>query len=198
MIEVVVATKNSGKVAEFAAALAELPVKVLALTDFGEIPEAVEDGDTFAENAAKKARHYAKLSGKACLADDSGLEVDALGGAPSVYSARYAGEQATDDQNNRKLLDEMAKVDINKRSGRFRCALAFAAADGQIITADGACEGTILLEPRGQGGFGYDPLFYVPQFGKTFAELTIAEKNVISHRGIAIKNMAVKLAGYFR
>jgi XTP/dITP diphosphohydrolase len=198
VIEIVIATKNAGKVAEFAAALAELPVKVLSLTDFGEIPEAVEDGSTFAENAEKKARHYAHHTGKACLADDSGLEVDALGGAPGVYSARYAGEHATDSLNNIKLLDELMKTGSDNRSGRFRCALAFAADDGKIITADGICEGIILDKPRGNGGFGYDPLFYVPQFGKTFAELTVAEKNVISHRGLAIKNMAAKLVGFFR
>lgn len=196
MIEIVIATKNAGKVAEFAAALAELPVRVLALTDFGNIPEAIEDGDTFAANAQKKARHYAEYTGKACLADDSGLEVDALGGAPGVYSARYAGEQATDDQNNLKLVDELDNRGLSDISGRFRCALAFVNTDGTVITADGTCEGVIWKKPRGQGGFGYDPLFFIPDLGKTLAELTIAEKNAISHRGKAIKNLAAKLKDY--
>lgn len=197
-MEVVIATKNVGKVAEFAAAMVGLPVKILALTDFGDIPDAVEDGATFAANAEIKARHYASYTGKACLADDSGLEVDALGGAPGVYSARYAGEPATDEQNNCKLLDNLLRVSADKRSARFKCALAFFTPNNAVIAAEGTCEGIILDKPRGEGGFGYDPLFYVPQFGKTFAELTVAEKNCISHRGLAIKNMVSKLVGYLK
>lgn len=198
MIEIVIATKNTGKIAEFASALADLPVKVLALSDFDNIPEAIENGESFAANAEIKARHYARLTGKACLADDSGLEVDVLGGEPGVFSARYAGEHASDEENNRKLLNKLKNITSDKRSGRFRCALALIMNDGGIITAEGICEGIILDELRGRGGFGYDPLFYVPRFGKTFAELSIAEKNIISHRGIAIKNLAVKLAGYLK
>lgn len=198
MIEIVIATKNAGKVAEFAAAMADLPVKVLALTDFGDIPDAVEDGDTFDANAEIKARHYASYTGKACLADDSGLEVDALDGAPGVYSARYAGEQATDEQNNLKLLANLLHVGADKRSARFRCALAFVTPDNAVISAEGTCEGIILAKPRGEGGFGYDPLFYVSQFDKTFAELTVTEKNRISHRGLAIKSMASKLVGFLK
>lgn len=199
MIEIVVATKNAGKITEFSAALAGLPVKVLALSDFPAMPEAVENGVTFAANAEMKARHYAYHTGKACLADDSGLEVDALGGAPGVYSARYAGERATDAENNNKLLSDLAATGgAGPFSGRFRCALAFVDGEGNVITADGTCEGMILDALQGQGGFGYDPLFYIPGLGKTLAELSVAEKNAISHRGKAIISMAVKLAGYFK
>ncbi len=194
MKEIVVASKNKGKIAEFVKALSDLPVKILALTDFGDIPEAEEDGDTFTANAIKKALHYARLTGKACLADDSGLEVDALDGAPGVFSARYAGEEASDAANNQKLLAALKGVKPEKRTARFRCVLAYADENGNIMTADGACEGVVLEEPRGTGGFGYDPLFYMPDLGRTMAELTMNEKNAISHRGSAIRAMRQKLA----
>lgn len=195
MIEIVVASKNAGKVAEFASVLADLPVKVRALSDFGNVTEAIEDGETFYANAVLKAEHYAKITGLPCLADDSGLEVDALGGAPGVYSARYSGDNATDEANNSKLLNELAKDEGSSRTARFRCALALVSPGRHMITAEGTCEGIIIDEPRGQGGFGYDPLFYVPEMGKTLAEMTMTEKNSISHRGQAIRNLAVKLAG---
>lgn len=198
MIEIVVATKNAGKIAEFEAALSGLFVKTLSLSDFSDVPEAIEDGLTFSENAEIKARHYAHFIGKACLADDSGLEVDALGGDPGVYSARYSGDQATDEDNNRKLLANLVKSGASNSMARFRCALAFVNADGTVITAEGACEGVILDKPRGKGGFGYDPLFFIPDLGKTMAELTVEEKNAISHRGKAIRNMALKLQGYIK
>lgn len=196
-MEIVIASKNSGKVAEIAAALRDFPVKVVSLAELGNVPEAVEDGATFAENALLKARFYASYTGKACLADDSGLEVDALNGAPGVHSARYAGEAATDEQNNAKLLASLADKGLTESAARFRCVLAFVDTDGVVITADGVCEGRILNVPRGRGGFGYDPLFYLPELGKTLAEIDVAEKNRISHRGAALRNLADRLDGYF-
>jgi XTP/dITP diphosphohydrolase len=193
MMEIVVASKNQGKVAEFEKAFSQLPVKILSLKDFGDIPEAVEDGATFAENARKKAQHYLQYTKKPCLADDSGLEVDALGGAPGVFSARYAGEEANDAANNAKLLQQMADVESERRTGRFRCALALTFPDGRILEADGVVEGRLLMAEKGDGGFGYDPLFFLPELAKTFAELTLSEKNAISHRGQAIAVMAAQL-----
>lgn len=193
MMEIVVASKNQGKVAEFEKAFSQLPVKILSLKNFGDIPEAVEDGATFAENARKKAQHYLQYTKKPCLADDSGLEVDALGGAPGVFSARYAGEEANDAANNAKLLQQMADVESERRTGRFRCALALTFPDGRILEADGVVEGRLLMAEKGDGGFGYDPLFFLPELAKTFAELTLSEKNAISHRGQAIAVMAAQL-----
>lgn len=197
MIEIVVATGNKGKVAEIAAALATLPVKILSLGDLDAVPEAVENGETFEANAVLKATHYSLHTGKPCLADDSGLEVDALHDAPGVYSARYSGEGATDAANNEKLLAELAAMPAEERTARFRCVLAYVAPEGILLTADGSCEGIILSEPRGEGGFGYDPLFYLPALDKTLSEISIAEKNAVSHRGQALRNMATKLARYF-
>lgn len=195
MKEIVVATSNKGKVAEIVLTLAELPVKVLALSDFDSIPEPVEDGESFMDNALLKARYYAHHTGKACLADDSGLEVDALQGAPGIYSARYAGEFADDNANNQKLLEELAQVGSEERTARFRCALAFVDTDGSFLTTDGICPGVIGTEKIGTGGFGYDSLFFVPELGKTMAELSKNEKNSISHRGKALDSMAIKLGG---
>ena len=195
MKEIVVATSNKGKVAEIVLALASLPVKVLSLSDFDPIPEAVEDGASFLDNALLKARHYARYTGKACLADDSGLEVDFLQGAPGIYSARYAGEFADDNANNEKLLMELSQVDCAKRRARFRCVLAVVDTDDSFLTTDGICDGVIGTEKRGTGGFGYDSLFYVPQLNKTMAELSKEEKNSISHRGRALKDMVSKLGG---
>jgi XTP/dITP diphosphohydrolase len=197
MSEVVVASSNRGKVAEIAAALEALPVKVLSLDDVGAVADAEETGQTFEANAVLKATHYSLLTGKPCLADDSGLEVDALHGAPGVYSARYAGEGAGDAACNHKLLAELATVPPARRSARFRCVLAFVTPEGALLTAEGSCEGQILCEPRGGGGFGYDPLFYVPSLGKTMAELSLPQKNAASHRGQALRNMTTKLARYF-
>ncbi len=196
MREIIVATKNKGKVAEIAAILGALPVKVLAITEFGGIPEADETGDTFFANAVIKARHYARLTGRACLADDSGLEVDALDGAPGVHSARFAGDDATDEANNRKLLTLLAGVPFERRTARFRCTLIFFDNRETLIAVDGTCEGIILEEPRGEGGFGYDPLFYIPELEKTLAEIPVENKNIISHRGRALQKMLVELRGY--
>lgn len=198
MKEIVIATQNKGKVAEIALALSKLPIKVLSLSDFGPIPEAVEDGTSFLENALLKARHYSQYTGKACLADDSGLEVDALQGAPGIYSARFAGETASDDDNNRKLLAELLDVETKGRTARFRCVLAFVDHDETVLTTDGVCSGIITTEAQGLGGFGYDCLFYVPELKKTMAELSKTEKNAISHRGRALENMAIQLGGYLK
>ena len=195
MMELVVATRNRGKVAEIEQKLASLPIRVLSLADYGDIPEAPETGDTFAANAEEKARYYMAATGRACLADDSGLEVDALQGGPGVYSARYAGEDADDAANNRKLLAELTGVQPADRKGRFRCALALVTPEGELRRADGVVEGVILEEARGTGGFGYDPLFLLPELGKTMAELSAAEKNSISHRGRALDALAALLAG---
>jgi len=193
MKEIVVATQNKGKIAEIVLALSPLPVKVLALSEFGPIPEAVENGASFMENALLKARHYARFTNKACLADDSGLEVDALQGAPGIHSARFAGEAADDTANNQKLLAELTNIKAEERTARFRCVLAFVDTDESTQTADGVCEGRILEEMRGVGGFGYDPLFYVLELNKTMGELSKQEKNSISHRGQALRSMASKL-----
>lgn len=198
MKEIVIASKNQGKVKEICKVFEALPVKVISLSAFGDVPDAVEDGATFMENALIKARFYAKATGKACLADDSGLEVDALRGAPGVYSARYAGEHAEDAQNNEKLLRELKRVQSEGSKARFRCALAFIDENGTTLTCEGCCEGTILAAPRGNGGFGYDPLFYLSVQNKSMAELRMDEKNKISHRGIALREMAEKLAGYLK
>lgn len=195
MKEIVVATQNKGKIAEIVLALSQLPVKVLALSDFDPIPEAVENGASFMENAILKARHYSKFTGKACLADDSGLEVDALEGAPGIYSARFAGERADDAANNQKLLTELTHIRADERTARFRCVLAFVDTDESVVTTDGVCEGNIIEEMRGVGGFGYDCLFYVPKLNKTMAQLSEDEKNAISHRGQALNRMAIRLGG---
>lgn len=198
MKEIVVATQNKGKIAEILLALAQLPIKVLTLSDFGPIPEAVENGTSFRENALLKARHYARFTGKACLADDSGLEVDALQGAPGIYSARFAGEPADDAANNQKLIAELAHTRVEERTARFRCVLAFVDTDESTQTTDGVCEGYIIEEKRGVGGFGYDCLFFVPELQKTMAELSEGEKNAISHRGQALSNMAIHLGRYLK
>lgn len=180
----VLATRNRGKSAEIRALLEGFPVEVRDLNDFGPIPEVVEDGATFDDNAYKKSSFVAKVIGFPALADDSGLEAAALGGAPGVYSARYAGENATDEANNAKLLKALEGVE--DRSARFQCVLSLAVPTGAALTYEATCEGVILDAPRGQNGFGYDPLFYYPELGKTFGEMSIEEKSRVSHRGKAL------------
>ncbi len=198
----VFATRNRGKLAELVELLADIEgLDVLSLDDI-EIKDVVEDGDTFRANASKKALEISRATSLPALADDSGLEVDALDGAPGIYSARYAGEDCTDDENNEKLLAALAAVPDDKRTGRFRSVLALADVAGplgsKVLTTDGACEGRILREPRGDGGFGYDPLFYVQELDATFAELGIGTKNNLSHRARAMAAMKPKLLDYFR
>jgi len=184
----VLATRNKGKTEEIRALLSGFPVTLKNLDDFGPIPEVVEDGDTFDDNAYKKASFTARVLGFPAIADDSGLVVEALNGEPGVYSARYAGEDADDAANNAKLLEQMAGVE--DRRAAFQCVLSIAMPTGQALTYEGRCDGVIAQAPSGEGGFGYDPLFYCPDKGKTFAELTMEEKGEISHRGRALKEVA--------
>jgi XTP/dITP diphosphohydrolase len=197
---VLVATSNEGKLRDFAGAAAAYAITISSIPRFASLPPVVEDGATFEANARKKAEEYSRAApGELVLADDSGLEIDALGGAPGVHSARYAApdvhdlephqaETNTDDEaNNARVLRELAGVAMEKRVGRFVCVLAVARDGRTLGTFRGAAEGIILDAPRGQNGFGYDPLFYFPQIGKTFAELSAIEKADYSHRGAAFR-----------
>ncbi len=190
MSRLVIATNNAGKVREIKAILGGLYDEVISLKEAGIILEVVEDGDTFEQNAVKKAKKAAEITGGDTLADDSGLCVAALGGAPGVYSARYAGEKATDEDNNNKLLWEMRGV--RDRSAKFVCLMALSKG-GEIITAYGEVCGTITHAPYGDGGFGYDPLFFSTEFGQTFGELPAGIKNGISHRSRALEALKLKL-----
>lgn len=187
--EMVVATRNRGKLQEIRALLDGVVERVLCLDDFPGIPTVVEDGATFAENAVKKAREVVLAVGKPVMADDSGLVVEALGGRPGVFSARFAGERATDGENNEKLLQEMAGIPDDRRRAAFHCVIAICFPDGACHTFDGEVDGVILRAPRGDEGFGYDPLFFFPEFGQTFAELPFALKNSLSHRGKALDKL---------
>lgn len=187
-VVLVLATRNKGKTEEIRALLSGFPVQLKNLDDFGPIPEVIEDGETFDDNAYKKASFTARVLGFPAIADDSGLVVEALNGEPGVYSARYAGEDADDAANNAKLLDQMAGVE--DRRAAFECVISIAMPTGPALTYEGRCEGVIAQAPSGEGGFGYDPLFYCPDKGKTFAELTLEEKGEISHRGRALKEVA--------
>ena len=191
--EVVLATSNQGKLKEFTELLSPVFGKVLSLREFNGLPEIVEDGETFSENALKKARVISRLIQKITLADDSGLEVDALGGRPGGFSSRYAGENAGDEENINKLLQELKGA--ANRNARFVCCLALVFPDGKEITVEGRCERVIAEEPRGEGGFGYDPVFYLPELNKTMAELTLPEKNLLSHRSRAVNALIMYLNG---
>ncbi|MBO9610100.1 MAG: XTP/dITP diphosphatase [Paenibacillaceae bacterium] len=197
---VLIATRNKGKAREFAAMFAELGKEVRSLHDYPDMPEVAETGETFAANAYLKASAIARIAGVPVLADDSGLCVDALGGAPGVYSARYAGEHAADADNNAKLLRELAAIGAGDAAGRlsparFVCALALVdPVSGRTVAAEGECAGWIVSEPRGEGGFGYDPLFCVPAYGKTMAELPAETKQRISHRAQALERLLAALA----
>lgn len=193
--ELLIATSNEGKLREILAVLSVLPLKFKSLKDFPGWPSAVEDADTFMGNAEKKALHYARLARIATLVDDSGLEVDALGGRPGVYSARFAGEGAVDQANNTRLLDLLRGVPFERRTARFRCAMVLADPSGVLARAEGTVEGVILEEPRGTAGFGYDPLFWIAELGKTTAELEPQRKNQISHRGQALRVILEMLRG---
>ena len=186
MTRLVVATRNRGKLDEIRAILASLPVEVASLADYPELEPIEEDEATFEANAAKKALHVAVSTGHLTLADDSGIEVDALDGAPGVHSARFAGPEATDEANNAKLLELMAAVPDAERTARFRCVVAIATPEGHLEVAEGVCEGLVARRERGDKGFGYDPLFLVPEWGMTFGELPEGIKNGISHRGRAL------------
>jgi XTP/dITP diphosphohydrolase len=181
----VIATRNLGKTAEIRDLLADFPVTVKNLDDFGPIPEVIEDGDTFDENAYKKASFTARVLGYPALSDDSGLVVDALGGAPGVHSARWAGPNASDAQRCSKLLTELENQ--SNRSAAFECVISIAVPTGPALTYEGRCEGVIAHSPAGSNGFGYDPVFFYPPLEKTFAQLTMAEKSRVSHRGKALQ-----------
>ncbi|MGD9080486.1 MAG: XTP/dITP diphosphatase [Desulfobacterales bacterium] len=183
-IPLVIASGNPGKINEIKELLGRFAIEIKSLDDFGPIPEVEEDGETFEENAYKKASFTAKILGIPALADDSGLVVEALDGAPGVLSARYAGENATDEQRVAKLLNEMAGQ--TNRKAAFECVLSIAVPSGPALTYEARCEGLIAQKPAGQNGFGYDPIFFYPPLNKTFGQMTIAEKSQVSHRGKAL------------
>jgi XTP/dITP diphosphohydrolase len=184
---IVLATRNPGKTAEIRELLAGFPIEVKNLSDFGPIPDVEEDGATFEENAYKKSSFTARVLGCPALADDSGLVVEALGGAPGVFSARYAGENATDEDRCRKLLSELKNC--RERKAAFECVISLAVPTGPALTYEGRCEGLIADAPSGANGFGFDPVFFYPALNKTFADLTREEKSRVSHRGKALEQL---------
>jgi len=186
---IIVATKNKGKAKEFERMFSRYTIAVKTLVDVPEIPDIEETGETFEENAVIKAEAIAKKTNSFVVADDSGLVIDALDGRPGVYSARYAGEEKSDEANIDKVLSELEGIEEEKRTARFYCALALAGPDFETITVNGACEGIILNERHGAGGFGYDPIFFVPSEGQTMAEMPSEKKNEISHRAAAMKKL---------
>jgi len=186
-MKILLATANQGKVREVEELLKGEDIEVLSLKDFPDYQDIEETGRTFTENALIKAKAACGLTQMITLADDSGLEVDALGGAPGVYSARYAGEPKDDERNIDKLLHELRSTPGEVRSARFRCSLAIVTPDGEEIVTEGSVEGMILFARKGTGGFGYDPLFYLPKYKKSMAQLTVEEKNQISHRAQAFR-----------
>jgi XTP/dITP diphosphohydrolase len=187
----VLATKNDGKIREFKALLGHSGIELKSLKNYGPLPAVVEDGETFEENAYKKASTMAKVLGCPALADDSGLKVHALGGLPGVQSARYAGKDATDMANNLKLLETMRCMTDRKAS--FECVIAIAVPGGPALIYEGRCEGKIAHEPKGENGFGYDPVFYFPPMKMTFAEMSPETKNRVSHRGKAMSELKQEL-----
>jgi XTP/dITP diphosphohydrolase len=196
--ELLVATNNAGKVRELSLLLADLPLRLRLLSELGRVPEAEETGATFAENATLKALHYSAFGRMLTLSDDSGLAVDALGGAPGVYSARYAGADATYAERIAKLLGELAATKDDERRARFVCVIAVAdPSTGSLETFEGTCEGRIARAPRGDGGFGYDPVFIPDGYGQTFGELPGAVKHSISHRARALAKAARHLRARF-
>ena len=194
MRRLVVATRNEGKVREIAAILSDLPVEVVSLFEYPDYPETPENGVSFAENAVLKARAAANYTSEISLADDSGLVVEALGGQPGIYSSRFAGEDASDEERYRKVLSLMQDVPDEKRTARFVCA-AVVAVGGDVTVVHGACEGVIAHSPRGTQGFGYDPIFFIPELGRTMAELSPEEKNRISHRARALEKAKAVVRG---
>ena len=195
MMKLLIATRNPGKVREYEKLLAGLPLELTHPAQEGLDIEVAETGASFADNARLKATAYARASGLLTLADDSGLEVDALGGEPGIRSARYAGSGASDEERYRLLLEKLRGVPWEERTARFRCAIAVATPEGQIHTAEGTCEGIIAFEPREEHGFGYDPVFYFQEYGMTMAELPPDVKNKISHRARAAQGVREILEG---
>lgn len=195
--KLLIATRNAKKKRELQDIMQDWDIEVLTLDDLPEMPEVEEDGATFEANAVKKARMLAAASGQVTLADDSGLDVDALGGAPGIYSARFAGLQADDAANNRKLLYLLEGLPAEKRTARFVCVIAVAHPDGRVHTVTGKCEGRITEMSQGEGGFGYDPLFIPQGFSQTFAQMDPAQKHLISHRGQALNKARALLQAVF-
>ena len=199
MKQVVVATKNMGKVREFSELFEKFGLEVKSLHDFPHIEEVEETGKTFEENAILKAESLCKQLNEIVIADDSGLIVDALNGGPGVYSARYAGEQKDDQANIQKVITELNGIPTERRTARFYCALAvaFPEENKEYVIVNGTCEGKILEQPRGEQGFGYDPIFYVEEYKQAMAELSSDEKNKISHRGRALRKLEEKIPEWF-
>lgn len=195
-MKIIVATRNPGKVGEFQAMLGRLGYDVESLLDYETAPETEETGSTFEENAELKSKEAAAYFGHAVLSDDSGLEVDALDGAPGVYSARFAGEDKSDAANNALLLEKLADTPAEQRTARFVCALSLAKPSGETLTVRGTMEGRIGFELKGTNGFGYDPLFIIPSLNQTAAELTKSEKAAISHRGQALRKLEAALTTF--
>ena len=195
---IVFATGNEGKMREVRLIMADLGMEILSMKEAGADPDIVEDGKTFGENAEIKARAAWEQTGGIVMADDSGLVIDYLGGEPGVYSARYMGEDTSYEIKNRALIDRLAGVEGRDRSARFVCNIAAVLPDGQVVHTEETMEGLIAMEPAGDGGFGYDPILYLPEYGKTSAEITIEEKNKISHRGKALEAMKDRLKEMFR
>lgn len=198
MKEVIIATKNSGKAREFVRMFEPLGFQVKTLLDYEGIEDIQETGSTFEENAIIKAETVSKRLNRAVIADDSGLIIDALNGRPGVFSARYAGEQKSDEDNMDKVLDELKGVERSTRTARFYCALALAIPGKETVTVSGTCEGLILDEKRGSHGFGYDPIFFVKDRDKAMAELLPEEKSQISHRAVALRNLSKLLPEVFK
>ena len=192
---VVIASTNPGKIAEVRQILEKVPLRLLSRDEVGGWPEVEETGSTFLANALLKARAVAGFTGRAALADDSGIEVDALDGAPGIRSARFAGPDATDEQNNRRLVAALDGLAPEERTARYRCVVVVVTPEGEEIAGVGSCEGRIALEPRGSGGFGYDPWFVPEGESRTMAELSAEEKHAISHRGKALRGLAEQLRG---
>ncbi len=205
MKQLLIATKNKNKFREMRTAFQNLPFEIVSLEQFPNVPDAVEDGKTFADNALIKAKFFGRLLNRACLADDSGLCVDALDGMPGVYSARYAALRSTvdpdhahdsaDGENNRMLVSELERIGVNQSTAAYKCALAFVDVDGSVIQTEGICRGIIKKIPRGTGGFGYDPYFYIED-NLTMAELTLDRKDKISHRGEALRKMVAAVSAW--
>ncbi len=187
--QIILATRNRGKIRELQALMKDFGIEVTSIADVQGAPEVEEDADTFLENSLKKAREIARATGIMALADDSGLVVDALGGAPGVFSARYAGDNATDQENYLKLLEEMKDIPDEERTARFKCVMVLFHPSGQWISAEGSCEGVIARKPAGSEGFGYDPVFFVPKLSRCMAQISPEEKNAISHRGNALEKL---------
>ncbi|MDP2942433.1 MAG: XTP/dITP diphosphatase [Candidatus Omnitrophota bacterium] len=195
MLEITISSRNKEKKRELKSLLKGLKIKVLDLNDFPAAPKVEEKGKTFEENAATKALTVARFTKRLTLADDSGLEVEALGGRPGVYSARFAGENATYEANNRKLLRALERIPKLKRKAKFVCVIAIADKNKLVGLVRGECIGRITFEPKGRNGFGYDPVFFSPKYNKTFSQLSSKEKNSVSHRGRALKKAKVLIQG---